>query len=928
MSRRAKIQDRKVAFTLGLLTIMGMYGCSDEATVQDVTECPDNMLYDTHKGECVDKVTLPTCDTGEVYDTRQGKCVPEVTLPTCDTGEVYDTRQGKCVPEVTLPTCDTGEVYDTRQGKCVAVHCDLGQYLDPDTGKCVPVCKCNEMLNADGVCIPDTDNYPDNEQMRQKALQETMLAFYRRGDYIQYEVPRSAYGMAPEDATSQSIKFTMCNAFAYQVYKQALGIVLPDGAPDFADYGQKHNNDPETVYYDDALEEQLRDDTAKDNFVQIILESELKPGDILGYYDTTNKTGHVALIYDLILNDEQQPVDAIVIHSTDSTNDKEFTSTQLKETGLTQDTISVRLTKITSNGLIWHSAKREFIPQYKNSSLIENINWEYSTITEGTVQVSSLSTYIHNRTCGGDCEMTILRPMKSTKKYYEFNSNEKYKVPDSSWCRIKHPKIDIEKTVDIHRGSTVEPGELLEYTIRIKNNSDSAYKNLYVIENIPNAIDTIEEYGGGIYHTTHPTSVYGEGEYKGALDWMINEIPAGEESTIRYKVRVANDPALIGKTIYSTGSAGGISSGVIENMIAYGLSDAETTALINSFNSIAESKTNHGLSAIRDAYNDANLGYLFNSYDLTKLILAKLYLKDSITHNTDSILINSKTELENNLKKTTPKDNYYCANTSFLDFSLSADVKIPNFECSTTCPDSTQCDTEFYKQCDYSFIQTRDTNVLIKSYYYATFVDEHSDSIQINQNHPLARMLLNHYYSGLYTKYHCMVDKNNKAVIYTNEYIKQRKYDYSSGPEPIRTDRNEFIYKETLKTGDILIISNHDRTYGTSGNPLVIVTNNDEPYSNTNNAFDNGIYAYLYIDDKFIGIDENNSIRKIMTSMDSDFFKQKNTKYYYYDPEHYRDDIKKQRGLGIMLRHYGTLPTLFGKDFYVILRPALMKKHK
>ena len=187
-------------------------------------------------------------------------------------------------------------------------------------------------------------------------------------------------------------------------------------------------------------------------------------------------------------------------------------------------------------------------------------------------------------------------------------------------------------------------------------------------------------------------------------------------------------------------------------------------------------------------------------------------------------------------------------------------------------------------------------------------------------------MLLNHYYSGLYTKYHCIV-KDNNAVIDTNEYIKQRKYDYSSSPEPIRTDRNEFVYKETLKTGDILIISNHDRTY-TDGGAFVTVSNNDKPYSNTNNAFDNGLYAYLYIDNEFIGIDENKSIRKIMTSMDSNFFKQNNTKYYYYDPEHYKDDIKKQRVLGIMLRHYGTLPTLFGKDFYIILRPALMKKNK
>ena len=120
--------------------------------------------------------------------------------------------------------------------------------------------------------------------------------------------------------------------------------------------------------------------------------------------------------------------------------------------------------------------------------------------------------------------------------------------------------------------------------------------------------------------------------------------------------------------------------------------------------------------------------------------------------------------------------------------------------------------------------------------------------------------------------------------------------------------RQSFIYKDTLKTGDILIykISN-DSTYNFINQAIVkkVIT------------YEEGEYSYIYIEGKgFVGVNlGDDGIAN--TKDDRNEF---NSKYYTDNKlELYPKSVNpSDEKLEIV-----NLQTLFGKDYYVILRPSL-----
>ena len=123
-----------------------------------------------------------------------------------------------------------------------------------------------------------------------------------------------------------------------------------------------------------------------------------------------------------------------------------------------------------------------------------------------------------------------------------------------------------------------------------------------------------------------------------------------------------------------------------------------------------------------------------------------------------------------------------------------------------------------------------------------------------------------------------------------------------------KTDRREdFIYPDTFKTGDILIYENYNDFYTTDKNKLVkkIIT------------YEQGEYAYIYIEDKgFVGVnygaDGIPNTKDDRNNFNAKYYKDKNLTLYaeYNNPN---DELLE----------LVNLQTLFGKDYYVILRPSL-----
>ena len=112
--------------------------------------------------------------------------------------------------------------------------------------------------------------------------------------------------------------------------------------------------------------------------------------------------------------------------------------------------------------------------------------------------------------------------------------------------------------------------------------------------------------------------------------------------------------------------------------------------------------------------------------------------------------------------------------------------------------------------------------------------------------------------------------------------------------------RADTIYKEHFKDGDVLIYYNVND----------IIYNHADPKKNLELTKEQGIYAYIYLDGKFVGQNQTgNAVRNEFT-------------YQYYTE---RADIGKNKLVDADLTNeeltFLNYETLYGKDYYVILRP-------
>ena len=182
------------------------------------------------------------------------------------------------------------------------------------------------------------------------------------------------------------------------------------------------------------------------------------------------------------------------------------------------------------------------------------------------------------------------------------------------------------------------------------------------------------------------------------------------------------------------------------------------------------------------------------------------------------------------------------------------------------------------------------------------FDSQENYTIYLNESHSFYGTVLNNYWSSM---------AKNKYSYITGKEIDV--YDLKIFREHTNSERRQdFIYPETFKTGDILIyINNNDNIYKKI----------NKEYVEKKITFENGEYAYIYIEGKgFVGVNYGND-GKPNTEDDRNEF----TAKYYRDKNlelFTKGSISNEETLEI-----GNLQTLFGKDYYVILRPSLNIKN-
>ena len=198
-----------------------------------------------------------------------------------------------------------------------------------------------------------------------------------------------------------------------------------------------------------------------------------------------------------------------------------------------------------------------------------------------------------------------------------------------------------------------------------------------------------------------------------------------------------------------------------------------------------------------------------------------------------------------------------------------------------------------HEQCN--LYTTYERAPLIKNERTYLFNEEGGSPISLNPESRAYDLVLPGYYNGLssYGRASCA---NTRIPIYQN-YRETKKEIYE-------TDRKDTINSDTLMAGDILLYANKPFTDSQPRSNLIVkegdVDVNKGPYQ----INENGVYAFIYDGNNFVGnnSDKGSNARNIVYGTnDCASFSRNKGDYTQNDLQH-----------------------MFGKDYYVILRPALV----
>ena len=265
------------------------------------------------------------------------------------------------------------------------------------------------------------------DSLAQKAVVKTALAYLARGTRIQYDDTRLTgsgtpvmyrwqHGVRqyPEGYTSQSIGYTNCAAFAYDVYWSALNMKIGGyTTKNLTDVGGKQRI---YSYYPKGTETQEEQKKVMDTFL-----SKLKPADliIVRYNGAKDGNGH-AMVYvgkEVLEGVEGVKAGQDIIHST--------------------------------GGSYQYGEGTE---KYESKGTVQTLSTTRLFDPEGSMYVF-----------GKLKSIVILRPLEVFNK----------EIPENSLNRMKNmDKVVAEKLSSHSNGATAGPGDAVTYTFYITNQND------------------------------------------------------------------------------------------------------------------------------------------------------------------------------------------------------------------------------------------------------------------------------------------------------------------------------------------------------------------------------------------------------------------------------------------------------------------------
>ena len=351
--------------------------------------------------------------------------------------------------------------------------------------------------------------------VRRQAILETAYAYYLKADCVQYgSVPlvvsalykdeeagwlsysRRDKERTPEDATPDSTYFTVCSSFPYEAYFNAIGYKL-SGAADTSVTIILTTRPQDCVVFD--YDKRLDPDGSKYEPEMMRLRSLLEPGDVL-VYSTIKwqdpKTGKAdggghALMYVGDVAGDGHP-------------------------------------------MVMHSGGAKY--QFENGG--------YDQVEKsGTIRLDDFDAcFFHGPSMKKHTKIMAFRPLALPA--------EKYPLSESAKARYLHPRLRIDRCVDVGPYGSVVTGGELNYSITLKNFSKVAY-TVPVRETIPAGCELVS------YEALPNSNLNPQ---PSTLSWTVPLAP-GEARTLRWCVRVTAPAG--GKVIATGGTAAGIPSNTL-----------------------------------------------------------------------------------------------------------------------------------------------------------------------------------------------------------------------------------------------------------------------------------------------------------------------------------------------------------------------------
>ena len=400
---------------------------------------------------------------------------------------------------------------------------------------------------------------PYTREELEQIVVETALAYHSHMPYVQYDsasvvttkagsgyrISRSTSYMAPEDAEFDSLDYSVCSNYMFQIYWNAFGYAIggsPSGCGTSAVTRIAVDNPMTVVKYGD--EDGMTDREAA---LRLARES-LRPGDlIVGYGIGTDPSGHAMMYIGDALGDGTE----YAIHcwgasyDTDTGKDKWET----KEWG------SLYIQDVDA---LCFKAK---------PSGSKDPNWD-----------------LGSDKCGG--RFIILRPLNDIEAIGM--------LPNASGrTRLQYPGMVIHREVEnVSVHSDIPANGQVTVKVTVQNTSKAAYQSVNVRETVPTGCTLVAG-----------TALAGAAIEGGSLRWTL-DIPAGQTVTLTYDVKLtAYQPG--DAVVFPAGQVGGIPNRKMTfSVSASQLTDAQIANLlyVGAGSNPRPTTGKIGLLAVNDIY--------------------------------------------------------------------------------------------------------------------------------------------------------------------------------------------------------------------------------------------------------------------------------------------------------------------------------------